>query len=542
MSAIDRHRKRTSVGNVYRNTFIGGISGRADLKNWVAGRFDGIVASDLQEFIVIGDDVRCFIDKDYIMSNAGFDNVSELTHFIDLDGHCTNTQDECFKLCPILRSLYIPGMLRVDTQDYTFSELYNFEAEAIHTFIGTTQLFREVNARYIRLPNVVGNFSGSTSYDGFFSSWMKNSNALRCYMPQMQVTPLTSLTILYANTKSGVTWYVHPNQATNAPAAIAAAEGTGSIFRYVTDLTPPSDITDLRVIPLNNTSAVFFLPILPTSLNGLDFYEVWIETYGEDNFEEKLFIYGELGDFLETFILPENFIGKIKIRACDIFWNRSGFSNIIDYDYRNLQEALSYPLLTDSNEATGNVNGIDGVDTDMSYDGTEATFNGTTSFISIPDSPILNFTDGINDKPFSIEFEVEMDSINEPVGILFLNKKLNNSDNIAYHFVYLNSTLQFTLFGGNTNQDSITKLYSITLQINTPYKIKGTYNGSKNVSGVRLFLNDVEVGSDVIFGTYAGMAIGNAPVILSRRGNNLTSGFLDGIMKNLKFYLYEKLT
>ena len=75
-----------------------------------------------------------------------------------------------------------------------------------------------------------------------------------------------------------------------------------------------------------------------------------------------------------------------------------------------------------------------------------------------------------------------------------------------------------------------------------PHKIKGTYNGSKNVSGVRLFLNDVEVGSDVIFGTYAGMAIGNAPVILGRRGNNLTSGFLDGIMKNLKFYLYEKLT
>jgi hypothetical protein len=216
-------------------------------------------------------------------------------------------------------------------------------------------------------------------------------------------------------------------------------------------------------------------------------------------------------------------------------------TDIMDYYYIN-KIIADYPLANDSNETVGRTSGIDGTDTDITYDGTEATFNGTTSIIVLPDNDIFSFTDGANDLPFSIEFEVNLDSIDGTNGVWFINKRdVGTSGDIEWQIGYNNGVLFVSLFDANDGSINIQRQYTFGFPLNTDVKIKCTYDGNKLASGIKLFVNDVSVGNEVSNGNYQGMTNTNSTVVVGKRGW-ANYAYLDGTMKNLKFYNYEKLT
>jgi hypothetical protein len=103
---------------------------------------------------------------------------------------------------------------------------------------------------------------------------------------------------------------------------------------YVVDFTKPLDITDLSDSNVTSTTVdLNFTP--PTSTNALDFYEVWVErldlgTWEEDRVKGRYNINQEITSSGDTITgLLANTTYRIRVVACDIYWNRSEFSNQI---------------------------------------------------------------------------------------------------------------------------------------------------------------------------------------------------------------------
>jgi len=207
-------------------------------------------------------------------------------------------------------------------------------------------------------------------------------------------------------------------------------------------------------------------------------------------------------------------------------------------DYYSIYNQLiaDYPLENNSNEVIGTTSGIDGVDTSMSYDGTEATFNVTTSYISIPDNDIFSFTDGNgNDKPFTIEFVFNVSSIITQQGIFIINKR-GAMGSYEWHIAYFQGAYQVALLSSYTTQVNRIKIdVTKALPFNTDIKIKVTYNGSKLASGIKLFVDDIlQSGSNAEDGTYVGMSNTNDTVLIGKAGWE-DARYLDGTMKTLNF-------
>lgn len=221
-------------------------------------------------------------------------------------------------------------------------------------------------------------------------------------------------------------------------------------------------------------------------------------------------------------------INKLYLGATEI--KKAYLGSVLVFDNTAVAPIAYYPLALNSNEIIGITSGIDGVDTAMSYDGTEATFNGSTSFIEIPDNDIFSFTDGINDIPFSIEFNVNLNSV--VGGVWFVGK--NGASDSEWELYYNNNKLFFVLFGQNNFVNTIVILYDFSFPLNTDTKISGTYTGSGLVSGMKLYVNDVNVGVEASAGNYTGMYNTTLPVTVGKQGY-ANSGYIDGTMKNLKF-------
>ena len=199
----------------------------------------------------------------------------------------------------------------------------------------------------------------------------------------------------------------------------------------------------------------------------------------------------------------------------------------------------NYPLAISSNEIGGTTLGINGVDTAITYDGIEATFNGTTSFIEIPDNDIFSFTDGLgNDKPFTIEFTVNLVNLDN---VIFINKRGNAGTDVEWQIDYSGGNLRIILFSGGTSSNQIQKYHTITLPLNTDIKLTYIYDGSGLVSGLKLLVDDVDVGLESSVGTYVGMSNTSATVVVGKAGwTNLV--YLNGTMKSLKLYNHNVQT
>ena len=187
-----------------------------------------------------------------------------------------------------------------------------------------------------------------------------------------------------------------------------------------------------------------------------------------------------------------------------------------------------------NNNLIDSVGGNNGTGTNISYNvgdnGNEAVFNGSSSFVEIPDNDAFTFTDGVNDLPFRMELVVKMNNSSNTQQII---NKRNPSNNSEYMLQFGANQFYFILLTQNAQQ-VIQKRCDFVQSSDDYYNIILKYDGTKSVDGMSINVNGLE--GDFTFGTtYNGMTNTNAPIILGRRGWQ-SSNFLNGAISQIKVY------
>jgi len=203
-----------------------------------------------------------------------------------------------------------------------------------------------------------------------------------------------------------------------------------------------------------------------------------------------------------------------------------------------------YKLDSNSNDSTANAHNA--TDTSISYVagkiGNSASFNGSTSVITIPDSTDFTFNNGTNDTPFHISFWAKSSAWSGNRGII--SKGLNADDTTSEWNVFSQSGQSFfvKLKDKTTNNVYIGILFDVrpqnggnVLTSATWYKFDITYDGSQTSAGIKMYLNNVECTNRTNFsaGTYTGMGNTTRPVTI---GNNAGQFFFSGEFDEVGFW------
>lgn len=331
--------------------------------------------------------------------------------------------------------------------------------------------------------------------------------------------------------KSGCVIYAHPSMETINNGGLEAdltyaRDSRDAIIRYVTNFTAPNPITDLSVGTVFGT-AVQLNFTTPISTNAIDYYELYV-----NGIYSKKIISGNYITGLST-----NTSYAFEIIPVDIFYNKSTSNTV------NVTTAATepYPIsnMTSYYIMEGNV--VDRVGTNngtataITYEagtvGQRALLNGTTSFISIPDSDSLSFN-GTNDLPFSISYILKLNVLTSGSQYWIFGKRSGNSI-FEYQFSIYNGVCYFDIYD-TTNSAYIRNTFSWTL-LNTidTFKITHTYDGL-GLNGMSTYINNALVsGTRTAIGTYSSMKNTTSPLLWGKRE---TGNFLNGSIDEVSIW------
>ena len=160
-------------------------------------------------------------------------------------------------------------------------------------------------------------------------------------------------------------------------------------------------------------------------------------------------------------------------------------------------------------------------------------FDGTNDYVSIPDNDSLSFGNGSTDSPFSISTWIKFDLVPSTGGYWILNKR-DGSTNEEYQLTIYDGKIGFSLF--TTAANYIGRRIVDVPEAGRWYQLTVTYDGSKSVSGIKMYLNG-ELGTmiDNVGGTYTGMSNGTQPVVIGKTGWASTY-YLLGMIDSTQIY------
>lgn len=207
-----------------------------------------------------------------------------------------------------------------------------------------------------------------------------------------------------------------------------------------------------------------------------------------------------------------------------IFWYECGASggsltnNLIGYYKFENNVADSTGMLP---TATGTL-----VDFVAGKIGNAVRFDAADNRVDIPDTNLLSFTSGSgNDIPFSISTWVYITAVSA-TGNWFINKRTTVSGGDEWQFIYLGGRVVFGKFDRVSNaivQAVGTPATPLTL--NTWYHLTITDDGSKTVSGMKIYINGVsQTLTNMSSGVYTGMPNGTSITRMGQSAWSVTAG------------------
>ena len=200
-----------------------------------------------------------------------------------------------------------------------------------------------------------------------------------------------------------------------------------------------------------------------------------------------------------------------------------------------LANLIAYYRFNDS--LVDEINANNGTGTNIAYavgkSGNGASFDSVSSYISITDNNDFSFTDGTNDKPFSICMWVNYTDTNDA---WLINRREFNTSNTEWQIYVYQGKLSIALSadGGGAAGKLTDLLFSPT--VGTWYHLGFTYSG---VGNPKIYINGVlQTTTDTNTGTYTKMVNTNAPVIIGKAG--WAGGFyFGGIIDSLPVFNKE---
>ena len=206
---------------------------------------------------------------------------------------------------------------------------------------------------------------------------------------------------------------------------------------------------------------------------------------------------------------------------------------IIEVD--TLLNRATYPLATNSVESTNLIESANGTNSGITFDGTSAYFNSSTSDILLANNTAFNFAnlDG-TDTPFSIELDFTLDSLT-PTQTWFVAKAITTSSREWLVGLTSSLFLQFYLFNSDNSARLLTiaDASSLITAIDTFHTLKVEYDGSKTNAGMSIILDgNVLATSTNNTGVYVGQTATTSQVVLGNITTSSNNSFR-GKMKNL---------
>jgi hypothetical protein len=146
--------------------------------------------------------------------------------------------------------------------------------------------------------------------------------------------------------------------------------------------------------------------------------------------------------------------------------------------------------------------------------GTSASTTTNTSILRYAHRNDFNFTNGINDLPFSVSFWVYFTSFNT-VGNFLINKRNNTTGGDEYQIVYNASNQTLSIFKFQFNNNSIlqgARTPPNFFNINTWYHISITDGGTASFNDINIYVNSVNATNTRVNlnGTYTRMNNGTS--------------------------------
>lgn len=297
--------KQISIVSGEPNLFIGGLSATitsaADLATYLS-----CTEAQIGNFNIIGDDLEAYISVPYTVNDEAFRNI-DITYFKDTE-NCTATGIRAFQ-----RNSGSPTIKK-------------FSAINLET-LGGVAFFTSGNydkLKIVHLPNCTEVVYGGAP------SFPYNCRITRLYLPLATTWGTTTANNnIFGYNATYTNLYAEPTMETinggGVEGDIAFLDSkTGSTVTYVSDFTPPGNITDLSAGTITSSSVVLnFTP--PTSTNSLDFYEVWAYDGTTQIYKHFPFVEITASGATITGLSPGTTY-TIKLAACDIYMNGSGLN------------------------------------------------------------------------------------------------------------------------------------------------------------------------------------------------------------------------
>ena len=159
-----------------------------------------------------------------------------------------------------------------------------------------------------------------------------------------------------------------------------------------------------------------------------------------------------------------------------------------------------------------------------SANGGSIVFNGTNDFVEIQNQIQFDQTD-----PFTLSSWVKSNVSNELIinneNILYTGYRLN---------INVNANIEIGLRSSISDDIAIETLNSINA--NTWYHIVGTYDGTSNVSGMKIYINGVEEDTNTISNTLTSSTLSNQRTLLGIRRLSPPPNPLRGNIANVQIY------
>ena len=291
------------------NTFIGGIGGTINTPALLAAKL-GISENRIKLFKVTGVDVECaIVGGSYVAPPNFMSGMAELTFFNDSAGLITSNspwQGKMFFKCYNLQTVILPNISII----YGVSSNWVFE-------------------------NTYGNY---TKWKTFYAP----------KLVQLGSSVINNGDVFRNNFSNNIKLYTNPYLQTINSGGVEGdldlfdSLGTNSVV-YVANFTPPNTITNLSTGTIYNTMIQLnFTP--PTSVNGVDFYEVYINGERFSTREIK-----NSGEFITGLTPSTNY--NIRIVAVDMFYNKSELSNTVNVSTNTVDTDSYFYINASGNQA-----------------------------------------------------------------------------------------------------------------------------------------------------------------------------------------------
>lgn len=464
------------------NTEIHGVSSNINTPSLLAAKFktyptgESFSASNIFNFIVEGNNIKCYVDSDYQLATNAFDSNTSIINYYDYYGKLIRLAgNSCFYNTPKLKNVFLPGCVSIGDS-------------GINHFVLT-------NLDYLYIPACT--VLGSSSADN------------------TQLSGNYTIKKIYANS------YLATNNSGNPDGDLLTAISKGSSVRYVSSFTSPNPVIDLSSgdIYANSIQLNFTAPI---GTNTIDFYEIYVNGVFKN-------IINESGG--EVYNLSPNTAYSISIKAVDIFYNKSVLSNFISVSTNSTTTPLRLKQTTFFNpsdlriyyEMEGNPDDYNSTYHGLCFGNLKynvnkgiplAVFNGSDTRVSPPDSSIWNDNQ-------TIVFYARIRNI----GAIIYNK---SSDYIGGWGVLLSHTLSSanTTIVTTSPATQHTNNISDIKSSNELFHFAFVFDNTNDL--MKTYINGIKIGQKAISGSILrGSSIIN--IGCTRNGNTTSySQFLDG--------------